>query len=232
MRDPVRLNPIAPTVERARAFFRSDVTRPYEFRRDRLRALEASIRAHEADVFEALRADLGKSIYEAYPAEVGLVYVDLKHALKHLKDWMKPVARRLPMTFWPGTGQQRPEPLGTALIIGPWNYPFQLATSPLVGAIASGCNVVLKPSELSPATAAVIEKVMRHAFGDDGYVTVVHGGPETSQQLLAETWDVIFFTGSTRVGQLVMEAASKHLTPVILELGGKSPCLVDADADL
>jgi aldehyde dehydrogenase (NAD+) len=232
MRDPIRLNPVPAIAEKARTCFRSDVTRPYEFRRDRLRALEASMRQHEGEVFEALKTDLGKSVYEAYPAEVGLVYVDLKHALKHLKDWMKPTGRRLPMTFWPGTGMQVPEPLGTALIISPWNYPFQLGTSPLVGAIAAGCNLVLKPSELAPATSAILEKVLRHAFGDDGYVTVVHGGPETSQQLLAEKWDVIFFTGSTRVGQIVMEAASKHLTPVILELGGKSPCLIDRDADL
>jgi aldehyde dehydrogenase (NAD+) len=232
MRDPLRFNPVPALAERARAYFRSDVTRSYEFRRERLRALEASIRKHETLIFDALKADLGKSVYEAYPAEVGLVYVDIHHALKHLKAWMKPQRHLLPVTFWPGSGAQQPEPLGTALIISPWNYPFQLGTSPLAGAIAAGCNVVVKPSELAPRTAEALETVLRSAFGDDGYVTVVQGGPEASQQLLAERWDVVFFTGSTRVGQMVMEAAAKHLTPVVLELGGKSPCIVDADADL
>lgn len=232
MRDPVRLNPIPALVERARTYFRSEVTRPYQFRLERLRALEASMRAHEQQVFDALKADLGKSPYEAYPAEIGLVYADLKHAKSHLKQWMKPKRQSLPLSFWPGSAWQYPEPLGTALVISPWNYPFQLGTSPLVGAIAAGCTIVHKPSELSPHTSVVVETVLKHAFGDDGYVTVVQGGAETNQQLLAERFDVIFFTGSTRVGQIVMEAAAKHLTPVVLELGGKSPCLIDADADL
>lgn len=232
MREPTRLNPVPAIVEKARSYFRSDVTRPYAFRIERLRALQASMQKHEQDVFDALAADLGKSPYEAFPAEIGIVYADLKHTLKALKGWMRPKRWGLPITFWPGSAQQIPEPLGTALIINPWNYPFQLATSPLVGAIAAGCNAVLKPSELAPHTGVVIEKVLRHAFGDDGYVTVVQGDAETNQQLLAEKFDAIFFTGSTRVGSIVMQAAAKHLTPVVLELGGKSPCVIDADADL
>lgn len=232
MREPTRLNPIPQLVQRARSYFQSDVTRPYAFRIERLRALEASMQAHENDVFEALQQDLGKAKHEAFPAEIGIVYADLKHALSHLRGWMKSKRWGLPITFWPGSGVQIAEPLGTALIISPWNYPFQLGTSPLVGAIAAGCNIVIKPSELAPHTGLVVEKVLRHAFGDDGFVTVVQGGAETNQQLLAERFDVIFFTGSTRVGTIVMEAAAKHLTPVILELGGKSPCIVAADADL
>ena len=219
-------------VERARAFFRSELTLPRAFRVERLRALEAAIRAHEARLFEALRADLGKPLHEAYPAEVGLVYAEIKHALANLQGWMKPRRYSVPLALFPAQAWQQPEPLGTALLISPWNYPFQLAVSPLVGALAAGCTAVVKPSEFSPHTSAVLEEVLVRAFGLDGYVTVVQGGAPESQALLAEKWDLIFFTGSTRVGQIVMEAAAKHLTPTVLELGGKSPCLVDADTDL
>ncbi len=232
MRDPVRLNPIGPLVERARAFFRSEVTLPVEFRLQRLAKLRASIEAHEQQIYDALKADLNKCTHEAYPSEIGPVLAELDHAAEHLKSWVKPQTSSVPLTFFPATGMQLAEPLGTVLIISPWNYPFQLALVPVIGAIAAGCNAVLKPSEISRHTAVVIEKVLHHAFGEDGYVTVVQGGAETNQQLLAEKWDLIFFTGSTRVGQIVMEAAAKHLTPVILELGGKSPCFIDADINL
>ena len=232
MREPLRMSPIPSLAERARAFFRSEATRPLEFRVERLLALKRALIANEQQLFDALKTDLGKPLNEAYPAEVGLVYEEISFTLKHLKAWMKPERRGLPFVLWPGTGARYAEPLGTALIISPWNYPLQLALSPLVGAIAAGCNVVLKPSELAPASAAVLELVCAQAFGQEGYVTVAQGGPEVSQALLAEKWDVIFFTGSTRVGQIVMEAAAKHLTPTILELGGKSPCIVDEDTDL
>lgn len=232
MREPTRLNPIGPLVERARAYFRSEVTLPAEFRLQRLAKLRASIEAHEQQIYDALKADLNKCTHEAYPAELGPVFAEIDHAAEHLKAWMKPQTSGVPLTFFPATGMQVADPLGTVLIISPWNYPFQLALVPVVGAIAAGCNAVLKPSEISQHTAIVLEKVLKHAFGEDGYVTVVQGGPETNQQLLAEKWDLIFFTGSTRVGQIVMEAASKHLTPVILELGGKSPCFIDSDLNL
>jgi aldehyde dehydrogenase (NAD+) len=232
MREPVRLNPIPALSERARACFRSEVTLPYEGRVRRLEALEAALRANEAKLFDALKTDLGKPLHEAYPAEVGLVYQELRHTLAHLKRWMKPRGASLPLLLWPGRGAQYPEPLGTALIISPWNYPLQLALSPLIGAIAAGCTAVVKPSELAPASAQALEDVLTQAFGHDGTVTTVQGGPEVSQALLAEPWDLVFFTGSTRVGQVVMEAAAKHLTPCILELGGKSPTLVDDDVDL
>lgn len=232
MRDPVRLNPLPALVERARAYFRSEVTLPFEFRRERLRRLEAAIRTHEAKVFTALKEDLGKPQHEAYLTELGIVYAEIADALKHLKGWMKPRSFGIPLSIMPGRGYRYPEPLGTALIIAPWNYPFQLVFAPLVGAIASGCNAVIKPSELAPATARVIEELLQSAFGDDGYLTTVQGDAEVSKQLLEERWDLIFFTGSTKVGQVVMEAAAKHLTPVVLELGGKSPTLVNDDADL
>jgi aldehyde dehydrogenase (NAD+) len=232
MRDPVRLNPIPPLVERARSYFRSEVTLPAEFRLQRLAKLRASIEAHEQQIFDALKADLNKSPYEAYPAEIGSVLAEIDHAIDHLKSWMKPKESGLPVVFWPGSGMQIAEPIGTVLVISPWNYPFALALTPVVGAVSAGCNVVIKPSEISQHTAVVVEKVLKHAFGDDGYVTVVQGGAETNQQLLAEKWDLVFFTGSTRVGQIVMEAAAKYLTPVVLELGGKSPCIVDSDVNL
>lgn len=232
MRDPVRLNPIGPLVERARSFFRSEVTLPAEFRLQRLAKLRASIEAHEQQIYDALKADLNKCTHEAYPSELGPVLAELDHAAEHLKSWMKPQPHSVPLTFFPATGMQLADPLGTVLIISPWNYPFQLAMVPVIGAIAAGCSAVLKPSEISQHTAVVIEKVLKHAFGEDGYITVVQGGAETNQQLLAEKWDLIFFTGSTRVGQIVMEAAAKNLTPVVLELGGKSPCFIDADINL
>jgi aldehyde dehydrogenase (NAD+) len=232
MREPIRLNPIAAIAERSRAFFRSGVTKPYEFRLAKLRALEEAIRENERGVLDALKADLGKAEGEAYPAELGLVYAELRDARKHLKAWMQPRGGSLPMAVQPARGWRIPEPLGSTLIISPWNYPFQLAFSPLVGAIAAGDTVVIKPSELSPATSKMVEVVCRQAFGDEGYVTVVQGAVEESTALLAEKWDLIFFTGSTQVGKVVMSAAAKHLTPVVLELGGKSPAIVDEDVDL
>lgn len=232
MRDPVQLNPVGAVSERARAYFQTETTYPREFRVERLRALEAALRANEDQVFAALKADLGKPRMEAYSGEIGNIYGELKHSLKHLKSWMKPVKLGLPMFVQPGRGYQFSEPLGTALIIAPWNYPLGLALSPLIGAICAGCNAVVKPSELAPATAEVIETVLTRAFGNDGYVTVVQGGPDQAKALLAEQWDLVFFTGSTRVGQSVMEAAAKHLTPCVLELGGKSPCIVDETTNL
>lgn len=223
---------IAVIAERARAYFRSDVTRPYAARVGALKKLDAAMHAHEQMFFDALKTDLSKPPQEAYPAEIGIIYRDIRLALKHLKSWMKPERRPFPLAFQPARAAIRSEPLGTALIIAPWNYPLNLALAPLVGALAAGCNVVLKPSEVSLATAKAIDVCLKAAFGDSGLVTVVQGGAEVSTKLLAEKWDTIFFTGSTKVGQVVMAAAAKHLTPVTLELGGKSPCIVDEDTEL
>lgn len=229
---PVADGPVAGVAERARTYFRTEATLPIEKRIERLKALDASIRVFETRIFDALKQDLGKPLHEAYPAEVGLVYDELKHTISSLKRWAKPTKVSSPVVLWPVSAYRQPEPLGTALIISPWNYPFQLAISPLVGAIGAGCNVVMKPSELSPATSAVMAECLTAAFGDDGFVQVVQGDAEVSKALLAEKWDIIFFTGSTRVGQVVMEAAAKHLTPVVLELGGKSPTIIDEQVDL
>jgi aldehyde dehydrogenase (NAD+) len=232
MRELVQLNSYSAVAAQARAYFRAGHTRSIDARKQALTKLDATMRKHEAALFEALKADLGKPILEAYPSELGLVYADIRHTLKSLKSWMKPTRHLMPLTFQPARAYRYAEPLGTALILAPWNYPFQLAVSPLVGAIAAGCSVVLKPSELSPHTSAVIERILKEAFGENEWVTVVQGGADVSAALLEEKWDTIFFTGSTRVGKLVMQAAAKHLTPVTLELGGKSPAIVAADADL
>lgn len=218
--------------QRARSAFSTGVTLPVAHRLDRLRALESSIRTRERLILEAMMADLRKCEGEAYAAEIGLVYAELREAQKSLKRWMKPRGSAVPLALWPGAGAVVYEPLGVALILSPWNYPLMLALGPVVGAIAAGCTVVLKPSELSPHASKVVEEVLRGAFGDDGCVTVVQGGVEVASALLGEKWDIIFFTGSTQVGRVVMEAAAKHLTPVVLELGGKCPAIVVGDVDV
>ncbi len=226
------MQPIPTLAERARAFFRQGSTHPLEARVERLQKLEAAILERENDVIAALKSDFQKPSYEAYSSELGLTYRDIRLSVASLSKWAGPRRALMSFALQPAHGYQRAEPLGTALIIAPWNYPFQIAMTPVAGAIAAGCNVVLKPSELTPATAKIIEEILFKAFGDDGFCTVVQGGAEVATALLNEKWDKIFFTGSTRVGQLVMQAAAKHLTPVTLELGGKSPCIVDDDVDL
>ena len=221
----------APVIARQRAFFSSGATRPVTFRRDQLRKLEQAIEHREAQIAEALRADLGKSPHEAYLTETGLVLSELRHARRHVRAWARPQRRRTPPMAWPGRSFLQAEPYGVALIIGPWNYPFQLLFAPLVGAIAAGNCSVLKPSELAPCTAEVVEDIVRETFSAE-FVTVVAGERDAAEALLRERFDTIFFTGSTAVGRVVMAAAANHLTPVTLELGGKSPCIVCADAPL
>ena len=232
MRDPIRINPVSALAERARAFFRTDVTRDIDFRKAKLKSFAAAVRAHENEILDALAKDFGRPRYEAYPSEVGALVAEALEAARLVTEWARPKRVPGPLVIFPSKSFITPDPLGTALILAPWNYPLNLALSPLVGAIAAGCNAVLKPSELSPASAAVFEKVCRAAFGDDGFVTVVQGDVSTAQALLEEKWDIICFTGSPRVGKSVMEAAAKHLTPVILELGGKSPVIIDESVNL
>jgi len=221
----------APLILRQRQHFNTGATRPLAFRQDQLRRLQSAIEAHDAEILAALRADLRKPAHEAYTSEIGLVLSDIRHALKHLPAWMNPCRRRLPPIAWPGKGCVLPGPLGVALIIGPWNYPFQLLFSPLVGALAAGNCVVLKPSELSPHTARVISELIADTFPSE-HITVVEGDRQTAEALLLEKFDTIFFTGSTSVGKSVMASAARHLTPVTLELGGKCPAIVCADAPL
>ncbi len=217
------------TVTRQRAYFEGGNTRPLDWRRSRLEILGRILVEAESDLLAALRADLGKSPLEAYTSEIGFVLADIDYAVRHLSRWMRPRRYPVPPIAWPASARVDPEPLGVALIIGPWNYPVQLLLSPLVGALAAGNCVCLKPSEYAPRTAETLASHMARRFPPEE-VTAVCGGADTAAALLQERYDKIFFTGSGAVARLVMRAAADHLTPVTLELGGKSPCLVCADA--
>lgn len=213
-----------------RNFFSTGQTRALAFRLHHLNALRQAIAKHEAAILKALKADLNKPEFEVYATEIGVVK-EIDYALKHLKSWLKPTKVRAPLQMFPASAQIYPDALGVVLIIGPWNYPFQLMISPLVGAIAAGNCAVLKPSELAPETSRVVAELIADTF-DPAYITTVEGGVEASQAVLAEKFDHIFFTGGAKVGKIVMAAAAQTLTPVTLELGGKSPCIVDADVNL
>jgi aldehyde dehydrogenase (NAD+) len=221
----------APLILRQRKHFNTGANRSLAFRQEQLCRLQSVIKAHDSEILDALRADLRKPAQEAYTSEIGLVLSDIRYALKCLPAWMKRQSRRLPWIAWPGTGCVLSEPLGVALIIGPWNYPFQLLFSPLVSALAAGNCVVLKPSEFAPHTAGVISKLIADTFPAN-HITVVEGDRQTAEAMLLEKFDTIFFTGSTSVGKAVMSSAARHLTPVTLELGGKCPAIVSADAPL
>lgn len=212
-------------------YFLSGETQEYNFRIAQLRKLKQAVQAHEKEILEALKKDLNKSDFEAYATEVGLFYEEIGYAIKNLRSWMRPKRVWTPLTqFW-AVSKIYPKPFGVSLIIAPWNYPFQLLFVPLIGAIASGCTAVLKPSELSPHTSQVCAKIIQKYFKPE-YIAIFEGGIEVSKELLAQQWDFIFFTGSTQVGRIVMQAAANHLTPCVLELGGKSPCIVDETAHI
>ena len=221
--------PIREVIDRQRQFFATGKTKEVDFRRQQLEKLKAAIKQNSPAILDALYADLHKPEFEGY-LELAVTQ-DIDYALKHLKSWVKPKKVKAPLTQFPASAYIYPEPLGVALIISPWNYPFSLMISPLIGAIAAGNCAVLKPSEIAPQTSKALAKIIESTF-ESKYIAVLEGGVETSQQLLAEKFDHIFFTGGTRVGKIVMEAAAKHLTPVTLELGGKSPCIVDRNIDV
>lgn len=219
----------ASIIVRQRAFFQSGATRSTDFRLARLQDLRNLLESNEAALLAALHADLGKSPHEAYTSEIAFLLGEIRHAIRHLPAWVKPGKRKSPLMAWPAKSVVRREPFGVALIIGPWNYPLQLLLSPLVGAIAAGNCAVLKPSEMAPHTAGLVDQLIRSTFPDE-FITSVQGGRETAEALLGEKFDTIFFTGGTRTGRAVMAAAAQHLTPVTLELGGKCPCIVGEDA--
>jgi aldehyde dehydrogenase (NAD+) len=216
---------------RQRAYFTSGATLPRSFRDAQLTALRESIVKHESVLFDALHADLRKNKAEAYGTEIGGLLADLRHAQKNLRKWMRPQSWFSPLVVAPSRSEVHPQPLGTNLIISPWNYPVRLALVPLVGAIAAGNVAVLKPSELAPATSTAIAEIVKSAFADE-YVAVVEGDVTAAQKLLERRWDHIFFTGSTQVGKIVAHAAAEHLAKTTLELGGKSPTIVMPSADL
>src|SRR5690625_5265472 len=180
---------------------------------------------------DALRADLNKSEFEAYSTEIGVVLNEIRFVKKHLRKWMQPKRVKTPMTHFGASSRIYPEPYGVSLIIAPWNFPFQLSIAPIIGAIAAGNCVILKPSEFTPKTSALLTDMISANFGRE-FITVFEGGIKTNQALLKKPFDYIFFTGSPQVGKIVMKAASEHLIPITLELGGKSPCIIHEDAEL
>jgi len=220
------------SVEKQRLFFKTHSTRDIDFRILQLKTLKKAILAYEDRLYEALWKDLHKSKFEAYATEIGLVLAEISLHIRHLRKWAKPrrVFTNQMIHFWSASRIYK-EPYGCVLIISPWNYPFQLLINPLVGAISAGNCVTLKSSEYSPHTSDVMAQMIGEFFPSE-YIAIFGGGREANQALLSQTWDYIFFTGSTLVGKVVMEAAAKNLTPVSLELGGKSPCIVDHDANL
>ena len=218
-------------VERQKEFFRSGKTLPVEYRIRTLKALREAIVRMEPEIEAALKEDLGKSPVESYMCETGMTLSELSCALKNIREWSRTRRVRTPLAQFPAKSYIIPEPYGNVLIMSPWNYPFLLCVSPLVSAIAAGNTAVIKPSAYSPATSRIISGLVSRVF-DPGHVAVVEGGRDVNSDLLKQKFDYIFFTGSKAVGRLVMTKAAAHLTPVTLELGGKSPVIVDRTADL
>lgn len=214
-----------------RNFFESGRTRPVEFRFESLRKLRAALKRHESLLHQALAADMGRPELEAYGTETAFLYAEIDHALADLDAWARPKNVGSPLVLFPAKSFIVPEPKGAVLVIGPWNYPLQLSLGPVIAAIAAGNTVALKLPEQAPKTSEVVFDILKETF-DPHFIAPFVGGPEVSQELLAHQWDHIFFTGGPAIGRKILEAAAKHLTPVTLELGGKSPCYVDASADL
>ena len=214
-----------------KSFFSTNQTKSISFRLQQLRNLKEAILKFQPKLEQALWEDLHKSPEEAYLTEISIVLGEIDNHIRHLKKWSRPKKVLTPIHLLPSSSRIIYEPLGIALIIAPWNYPFQLLFNPLVGAISAGCCAVLKPSPDSSKTATVMEEIITSTFLAD-YITLIQGRREVNTLLLQKQYDVIFFTGSPALGKIVMKAASEHLTPVVLELGGKSPCIVDHDANI
>lgn len=214
-------------------FYKSKKTLDVDFRIDKLKKLKIVLKNNENKILEALKKDLNKCYFEGYSTELGIVYEEINIMIKGLRKWSKRERKKSSIIYFPSKAYVYKEPYGVSLIIGPFNYPFQLTISPLIGAIAGGNCAIIKPSERSKYTAKLLEKIINENF-DERYIKVVEpeGGKETVSELLSLRFDYIFFTGSVSVGKIVMEAAAKNLIPVTLELGGKSPCIIDKDANL
>lgn len=212
-------------------FLRSGITLDVKFRIKQLKRLKEAIKAHDVLIYDALKKDLNKPVFESYVTELGSVYGEIDYMIKHVKDWAKPKRVPTSLAHFYSKSHIYQEPYGRVLIIAPWNFPIQLSFVPLVGAITAGNCVVLKPSELAPYTARVIQQIIESVFARE-YVAVEQGDGKVSQQLLKEGIDYCFFTGSTQVGKAIMETASQTLTPVTLELGGKSPVIVAKDTNI
>ena len=222
---------IKKTVERQQEYYLSGATRSYAFRLEALKKLQQAVRDSEKRISDALLADLGKQPFESYMAETGMVLDEVRYHIRHLQSWMRDRRVRTPLAQFPSVSFVSPEPYGVALIMSPWNYPVLLCLDPLIGAISAGNCAVIKPSAYTPATSQVIADLLGETYPAE-YVSVVQGGRQENTDLLEQKFDYIFFTGSVTVGKVVMTAAAKDLTPVTLELGGKSPAIVDASVDL
>jgi aldehyde dehydrogenase (NAD+) len=218
-------------IQQQRTFFATQQTKEISFRKKSLQRLLKEIQRREQDILAALHKDFKKSEYEGVMTETSIVISEVKTMIKNVSSWSKPKRVMPSLLNFPSSAKIHPEPYGATLIIAPWNYPYQLAFSPLAGAIAAGNTVVLKPSELTPNTSTICKEIVEAVFQPE-HVTVVEGGVSVSQELLSQRWDYIFFTGSVPVGKIVAKAAAEHLTPVTLELGGKSPCIIDDSANI
>ena len=218
-------------ITQQRQFYFSRVTKDVQFRKEQLLKLKANIIKYEKEILQALYVDLRKSEFEAYTTEVGIVLDSISYMVKHIDEWMKPQKVKTPVAFQMGKSFIVREPYGVTLIIGPFNYPFQLVMEPLIGAIIGGNTAIVKPSETSVQTAAVVKKIIEETF-DPSYVRVVEGEKDTVTALIHASFDYIFFTGSVAVGKVIARAAAERLTPIALELGGKSPAIIDQTANL
>lgn len=215
----------------SKAFFNTQQTKDISFRKEQLKKLSKAIKSYESDILEALYTDLGKNKVEAYATEIGITLKSIKNARKELKNWTKTKNVDTPLYLFPTKSYIKKEPYGTVLIIAPFNYPFQLVFEPLIGAIAAGNTAIIKPSELTPNVARVIKRLINETF-DANYIEVIEGGIEETQTLIHLPFDYVFFTGSENVGKIVYQAASENLVPVTLEMGGKSPVIVDETANI
>ena len=225
------ISTIAGRVQRTRDAFRAGVTRPFEWRRTQLQGMIAMLTEHEQEFLDALRHDLGKPTVEGFITDIAFVTGEIKMMMKNLKKWNAPIRVSSPLVTMPAKSRLMPEPLGVALVIAPWNYPVQLLLVPAAGAIAAGNAVVLKPSEVSTAVSTLLATLVPQ-YLDSEAIAIIEGGVAETTELLAQQYDHIFYTGNGTVGRVVMAAAARHLTPVTLELGGKSPVIVDASANV
>jgi len=222
---------IAPTVQKLHEYFDTNSTKPLSWRVSQLQALKNMLTENEASIMAALKADLNKGEYESWSSEIGYTLGDVNYALKHIKKWIKSRSVTTPLAAQPGKSYVKAEPLGTVLIIGAWNYPIQLVLGPLVGAIAAGNCAVLKPSELSAHCSQVLAELVPK-YLDSSAIAVIEGAVDETTELLKQRFDHIIYTGGETVARIVMRAAAEHLTPITLELGGKSPCVVDSNVDI
>lgn len=224
-------NSVTQIVSRQRDFFLTNETKSIDFRLEQLKKLKSAVEKYSDDIYDALWRDLHKCKEEAFLTEINIVLNEINNHIKNLKKWARPMKVKTPLYLMPSKSFVKYEPYGLALIIAPWNYPFQLMFAPLVGAISSGCCAVMKPSPYSQYTSEVMQKIIDETF-DKEYIAMIQGHRDVNQALLAQKFDFVFYTGSPDMGRVVMEAASKNLTPVVLELGGKSPCIVDKDCNI